>query len=84
MKIFESIQLKNSGAKCLHCACFQNDAALIEETYPGLTAMSSGFASVRGWDGFCNHHQTYLSAEDYCHQFILRNSELNQEESAQL
>jgi hypothetical protein len=75
MKIFRSIQLgnagpmSNSGPGCQQCVHFQNDPALIEEVYPGLTAMSSGFASVRDRDGFCNYHQLYLSARDNCPQF---------------
>ena len=47
MKIFNSIQLSNSGAICQQCAHFNNDPAFIEGAYRGLTAMSSGFASVR-------------------------------------
>jgi hypothetical protein len=71
MKIFNSIQLNNSGPICQDCAHFQNDPAIIEETYPGLTVMSSGFASVRDQDGFCNHNQLYLSARDSCPHFEL-------------
>jgi hypothetical protein len=78
MKILNSIQLKSSGHTCQQCAWFQNDPALIEETYPGLTVMSSGFASVRDHDGFCNHHQLYLSARDSCSHFTLPTAEVNQ------
>jgi len=75
MKIFSSIQLgntgpiANSGPSCQKCAHFKNDPALIEEVYRGLTAMSSGFASVRDRDGLCNLHQLYLSARDSCPSF---------------
>jgi hypothetical protein len=69
MKFFRSIQLSNSGPRCKECAYFCNDPALIEEVYRGLTAMSSGFASVRDQDGFCNYHQLYLSARDNCTSF---------------
>ncbi|MDR3712847.1 MAG: hypothetical protein P4L51_08530 [Puia sp.] len=69
MKIFDSIQLGSTGPVCENCAHFQNDPAFIEETYRGLTVMSSGFASVRDRDGFCNHHQLYLSARDSCPGF---------------
>lgn len=75
MKIFNSIQLSNSGPVCEKCAYFQNDPALIEEVYHGLTVMSSGFASVRDRDGFCKYHQLYLSARDSCPQFASRKSE---------
>jgi hypothetical protein len=82
MKIFNSIQLTNSrsGASCRNCAHFQNDPALIEESYRGLTAMSSGFASVRDRDGFCNDHQLYLSARDSCTRFAPRTSEFGKED----
>jgi hypothetical protein len=69
MKIFNSIQLSNSGPVCLNCKYFQNDPALIEEAYRGLKIMSSAFASVRDKDGFCNNHQIYLSARDSCPGF---------------
>ena len=57
------------GPSCQNCAHFENDPALIEAVYPGLTAMSSGFASVRDRDGFCNYNQLYLSARDSCPHF---------------
>lgn len=79
MKIFKSIQQGHSGPICGSCAYFQNDPALIEEVYRGLTAMSSGFASVRDQDGFCNHNQLYLSARDSCPRFAPRTSEFNQQ-----
>jgi hypothetical protein len=71
MKIFNSIQFTNSGrgSVCKNCAHFQNDPALIEKAYPGLTIMSSGFASVRDQDGLCNYNQLYLSARDSCPHF---------------
>jgi hypothetical protein len=71
MKIFNSIQLtrSRSGPICQKCAYFQNDPVLIEEIYRGLTTMSSGFASVRDRDGFCEKNQLYLSAWDSCRHF---------------
>ncbi|HVY73346.1 MAG TPA: hypothetical protein VG890_00860 [Puia sp.] len=73
MKILNSIQWGNSGpAACQQCAYFRNDPALIEEAYPGLKIMSSGYASVRDKDGFCNYHQLYLSARDSCPDFTPR------------
>jgi hypothetical protein len=66
MKILDSIQLNNSGPVCLQCVYFRNDPGHIEKVYPGLKIMSSGFASVRDRDGFCDHHQLYLSARDSC------------------
>jgi hypothetical protein len=75
MNIFNSIQLSNSGPTCQKCDYFQNDPVLIEEAYRGLTAMSSGFASVRDRDGLCNYNQLYLSARDSCPHFAPRTSE---------
>jgi hypothetical protein len=72
MKNSKSVELDKSGPSCRKCAFFQNDPALIEEVYPGLKAMSSGFASVRDRDGFCNYHQLYLSAWDSCPHFVPR------------
>jgi hypothetical protein len=72
MKIFNSITLGSSGQTCQKCTWFQNDPAFVEAAYPGLTAMSSGFASVRDRDGFCNYNQIYLSARDSCPHFELR------------
>jgi hypothetical protein len=81
MKIFNSIQLNNSGTGsiCQNCAHFQNDPAIIEEAYHGLTAMSSGFASVRDKDGFCNYNQLYLSARDSCARFVQCTSEFGKD-----
>jgi hypothetical protein len=76
MKIVQSVQGRNLGPVCEDCAWFQNDPAFIEATYPGLTAMSSGFASVRDRDGLCNYHDLYLSARDSCQQFKRREPEL--------
>ncbi|MHA4809527.1 hypothetical protein ACX0G9_15545 [Flavitalea flava] len=81
MKIFNSIQLGNSGPICQNCAYFQNDPAFIEKVYPGLTAMSSGFASVRDQDGFCNYNELYLSARDSCPGFAPCKIEVNQQKA---
>jgi hypothetical protein len=74
MKILSSIQIRNEGPVCQGCVWFHNDPAFIESAYPGLTSMSSGFASVRDRDGLCEHHQRYLSARDSCEQFAPRTS----------
>jgi len=69
MSLLNFIQLRNTGSTCQHCIYFKNDPAYIETTYPGLTVMSSGFASVRDKDGVCSYHQIYLSAGDSCTHF---------------
>lgn len=71
MKFLNSIQLQSSKSSCQQCHYFKNDPAFIEATYPGLTAMSSGYASVRNKDGLCAYHEIYLSATDYCQHFQL-------------
>jgi len=78
MKIFNSIQLGNTGPICRQCTYFQNDPALIEKVYPGLKVMSSGFASVRDLDGFCDYNQLYLSARDHCKYYEPCISEFNE------
>jgi hypothetical protein len=77
MKILQFIQGTSSGPVCEGCKWFQNDPLLIEAIYPGLTSMSSGFASVRDRDGICQHHQRYLSARDSCEQFSPREPGIN-------
>jgi hypothetical protein len=69
MNIFNNIQLGITGPICQECVHFQNDPAHIEAVYPGLKVMSSGFASVRDGDGFCDHHRLYLSRTDNCPDF---------------
>jgi hypothetical protein len=81
MKVFNSIGLGSSGNSCQGCAHFQNDPVMIEKAYPGLTTMSSGFASVRDKDGLCNYNQLYLSARDSCKNFKPRMNEFNYEKT---
>ena len=76
MNIFKCIQLGHSGTACENCVNFQNDPEHIETMYPGLKVMSSGYASVRDKDGFCNHHQLYLAASDSCTAFERNNQQL--------
>jgi hypothetical protein len=79
MKIFKSLELSTpAGATCQECVHFQNEPARIEETYSGLTVMSSGYASVRDRDGICNYHQIYLSARDSCTDFVDSKPRVNQ------
>jgi len=66
MSIFKHLQLGRPEIGCQQCAHFQNDPAHIEKVFPGLTTMSSGFASVRDRDGLCTYHQLYLSATHSC------------------
>jgi len=63
-----------SAAKrcCGRCVFFENSPAAIEAAFPGLSAMSSGFASVRSQDGLCRKHDRYLSFRDVCRDFQAR------------
>jgi hypothetical protein len=81
MKIFNFIKRGNSEKTCQQCAHFQNDPSIIEAAFPGLTIVSSGFASVRDQDGLCDYNQLYLSAHDSCPHFTSRIAELYQLET---
>jgi hypothetical protein len=61
------------SAECGNCIHFQNNPAILEKTLPGLTSLSSGFASVRAQDGLCDHHDLYLSGGDSCLDYAARN-----------
>jgi hypothetical protein len=80
MKISNWIQKNNSGPVCKNCKYFQGHPAIVEKAYPGLSSLSSGFASVRDQDGFCNHHERYLSARDGCPDFVFRIASIANEE----
>jgi len=54
---------------CGNCAYFRNAPREIEAAFPGLSAMSSGSASVRAQDGLCDRHGVYLSYRDTCGDF---------------
>lgn len=73
MKLFDLITIRDVEVNtCRQCIHFKSEPALIEDTYPGLTSMSSGFASVRDRDGLCEHHQLYLSGRDGCKNFSVK------------
>lgn len=56
---------------CVACLRFVNDPARIEALVPGLTAMGSARASVRGDDGICLEHDRIVNARDVCDRFTL-------------
>ena len=72
MDIFKLISVRSAGNTCQKCTYFKNDPVFVEEAYPGLTSFSSGFASVRDQDGFCDYNELYLSARDSCSSFVPR------------
>lgn len=55
--------------RCRDCVHFDGRPAAIEAAFANLSAMSSGFASVRGQDGLCRAHDIYLSAGSTCRGF---------------
>jgi hypothetical protein len=66
---------ESGEGRCGHCRHFRNSPAYIEETFKGLTSLSSGYASVRHNDGICEEHGIYLSAMGACEQFSPRAAE---------
>ena len=56
-------------ARCGGCIHFVDDGAAIEAAFPGLSALSSGYASVRFDDGLCTRHEIYLPATATCPAF---------------
>jgi hypothetical protein len=57
------------GGTCGACTHFRDDPHTIEAMLPGLRAMGSGFASVRGRDGICTLRDVILSHDAGCARF---------------
>jgi len=55
---------------CISCRHFHNTPAYLENTFKGLTSLSSAHASVRKDDGICDLHEVYLSADSWCDHFV--------------
>jgi hypothetical protein len=66
--MMSSTPSKNSCASCCH---FCNQPDYLERAIPGLSSMSSAYASVRGEDGICAKHDRYLSARSYCSDYLV-------------
>lgn len=60
---------QHPAPRCGACRHFSNAPAALEAAFPGLTAMSSGHASVRAEDGLCARRDLYLSARATCAGF---------------
>lgn len=60
---------------CFGCVHFRNSPEYLESVYPGIKAMSSGFASIRKDDGICTLHDLYLSADAHCGQYACQDDE---------
>jgi hypothetical protein len=56
-------------ATCGHCRHFGGDAATFERALPGVHALSSGLAAVRGDDGLCRLHDRIVRPMAACAHF---------------
>jgi hypothetical protein len=54
---------------CASCRHFLHEPADIEAALPGLSVLSSGYASVRGRDGLCLKHDRFVTAQSCCPAF---------------
>lgn len=71
MTLIEAIRSAFAAQKpgdraCFGCVDFCDDPALIEAALPGLSAMSSGHASVRAQDGLCLRYSHILNGRQRC------------------
>jgi hypothetical protein len=57
---------------CGDCRHFRGNAADLEAALPGLSSLSSAYASARGEDGICEHHERYVGARSWCDRFMIR------------
>ena len=55
--------------RCAHCASFRGDPKDLEALLPGLTSLSSAYASVRSDDGICMRHDRFVGARSCCADF---------------
>ena len=61
---------------CLNCFYFNNNPEYIEQVFPGLIVLGSGYSSVKRDDGICQINDRYLSGNNVCNGFRERNKEL--------
>ena len=66
-----SLRNSTTNNSCAHCTHFRNQPEYLERAIPGLSSMSSAYASVRGEDGICAKHERYLSARSSCSDFAV-------------
>jgi hypothetical protein len=55
----------DAGA-CRTCRYFEQRAPVIESMLPGLSALSSAYASVRAGDGLCTLRDRYAAESSGC------------------
>jgi hypothetical protein len=51
---------------CRTCRHFDQRAAVIESSLPGLHALSSAYGSVRAGDGLCSLRERYAADSSVC------------------
>jgi hypothetical protein len=56
-------------ATCGHCRHFDGEAAAFERALPGIRALSSALAAVRGDDGRCRLHDRIVRPMAACAHF---------------
>ncbi len=54
---------------CGACRHFIGSPLELEAMLPGLSSLSSGFASVRANDGMCLVHDRYVAASSVCSHY---------------
>jgi hypothetical protein len=59
-------------AVCGACCHFCNDPLWLEQSSPGLAALSSAFGAVRADDGVCSVQARYVSIGASCERFAQR------------
>jgi hypothetical protein len=57
---------------CLNCKFFNNEPELVEQAFPGLTALSSAYASVRADAGICSLRELFLAPWAQCRDFQVK------------
>ena len=55
--------------QCAQCESFRGTAKDLEALLPGLTSLSSAYASVRSDDGICIRHDRFVGARSCCADF---------------
>ncbi|HEX7157195.1 MAG TPA: hypothetical protein VF229_08270 [Burkholderiaceae bacterium] len=59
-------------ACCRSCAHFENEPQHLERSFPGWRALGSAYGSTRSEDGICGARGLYLSARQWCVQYVPR------------
>jgi hypothetical protein len=58
--------MKTVAGCCTECSHFNGVPLEVEAALPGLSSLSSGYASVRDQDGLCALHDRYVAASSVC------------------